>query len=777
MTMTNQQTAFWLAIETAQARILSGDMARAMQAIQEARQVAHDVGGRISAQRAALIDDLSRMIAPDQLPSPSYPTAPIPVQQASASEPDRVQTDAAPARRIMVSGIGRSGTTLIYQQLANLLLLDSPRINFRYEPYLWNIRAPMAKGNPFDMSQLHNFGLAVHTATPLCHDKPDDLHDSFIDHLFNEAWDDDPAQMPDGYLTKVIRGSGRLRAYLKRYPDLRIVACLRNPIDTINSSLGMFSFFGEEFHRDDRARFSVEHAARGADVSQLDAPGLAIEWYAAWWRAFTEETLAVAADHPDNVMLFCYEKFQQKPDEALETLMDFVGVRNLGMFMGLSKPAGPSIKATSLTQHDIRVMKPQIAYYTDTILKPRLGEQAAAAHADKVVSRYLGSRFSFPTAGSDLGRRTPIQLRGMILNKGKSPFMSLVQRPAHPVSLDALIARHHPDNPGKLRRPAAAGDALKAGKTFGAVITCYNNASTIVDAVLSCLNQTLPFDQIVVVNDKSTDGSAQILAELGDRYSSVTVLHLPSNLGPSAGRDLGIRRLTADFFTQLDGDDLFWPTKNAQEVAAVAGDKDVVAFSDILLVRPGASAVQSTATYGAQSGPWAWQALLSRTPQIPRDMTVSRESYFRAGGYDMTRHLYEDWDFKLRLAMVTKTWIRAEGVAGTIYNRLTPGLSGVEDGAHARALSEIFLAAMRHAGDLTQDTVLAAYDAAMGRFKDRHVASSSRHALETCLARGTGLAELSEMVASRNLRASTNLHYVQALEAFAGSVMPARVDA
>ena len=773
--MTHQQTAFWHAIETAQARILSGDMTAAMQAIREARQAAQDADGRISAQRTALLDDLNRMIAAEQLPSPSDPAAPVPVQQTGASEPDRAsRTDAVPARRIMVSGIGRSGTTLIYQQLANLLLLESPRINFRYEPYLWNIRAPMAKGNPFDMSQLHNFGLAAHTATPLFHDKPDDLHDSFIDHLFNEAWDNDPAQRPDGYLTKVIRGSGRLRRYLQRYPDLKIVACLRNPIDTINSSLGMFSFFGEEFHGDDRARFRAECVARGMDVSQLDAPGLAIEWYAAWWRAFTEETLAVAADYPDNVMLFCYETFQHKPDDTLEALMDFVGIRNLGIFMGLSKPAGPSIKATSLTQHDIRVMRPQIAYYTDTVLKPRLGDQAAAAHADKVVSRYLGSRFSFPTAGSDLGRRSPIQLRGMILNKGQTPFMSLVQRPAHPVSLDDLIIRHHPDT---VRRPDAGGDALKVGKTFGAVITCYNNASTIADAVLSCLNQTLPFDQIVVVNDKSTDGSAQILAELGDRYSSVTVLHLPSNLGPSAGRDLGIRRLTTDFFTQLDGDDLFWPTKNAQEVTAVAGDKDVVAFSDILLVQPGTSTVQSTATYDAQSGPWAWQALLSRRPQIPRDMTLSRDSYFRAGGYDMTRHLYEDWDFKLRLAMVTKAWIRTGGLAGTIYNRLTPGLSGVEDSAHARALSEIFLAAMRHGDDLTQETVLAAYDAAMGRFRDHHVVIAGRKALAACLDRGAGLAELAQLVTRRDLRAGSNPYYAQALEAFAGSVMPARVDA
>jgi len=157
-------------------------------------------------------------------------------------------------QRIAVSGIGRSGTTLIYQQIAKLLLLADRRVNFRYEPYLWNIRSPEAKGNPFDMSQLHHFGLMVHTGVPLFLEGGHPLHDPFVDHLFDAPWDRNPQQGPDAHLTKVIRGSGRLRSYLARFPDLRIVACLRNPVDTINSSLGMFSFFGEEFHPDDRPR-------------------------------------------------------------------------------------------------------------------------------------------------------------------------------------------------------------------------------------------------------------------------------------------------------------------------------------------------------------------------------------------------------------------------------------------------------------------------------------------------------------------------------------------
>lgn len=741
--MLSQKASFWDAVIAVQEHSLSGDKARATEALRTARRNVLSDGIEFAEQRKSLLKELSQSTVLDQ---------------GSAEVGLGVQ-------RIVVSGIGRSGTTLIYQQLAKLLLLDDLKINFRYEPYLWNVQTAEAKSNPFDMSQMHQFGLMVHTHAPLFLNGDHPVHDPFIDYLFGAPWDSDPQVQPDAYLTKVIRGSGRLRSYLERFPDLRIIACLRNPVDTINSSLGMFSFFGEEFHSDDRPRFRKELTARSVDVSDLNSTDLSIEWYAKWWRVFTEETLEVARDYPENVFAFCYEAFQAAPDFMLETLMDFVGVRNNGMHMGLSKPAGPTIKSTNLTQHDISILKPQIDYYNDTVLQPYLGEQAAHARTNKVLSRYLGGKFTFPVAGSDLGRKSPIQLRGTILNGFGSPFLSLAKRPLHPINLPEMISKHHTGNASELYKPIEEAQRIKCGKRFGVVVTCHNNDNTIVDAVLSCLNQTLPYDEIIVVDDKSTDNSAKLLAELEIRYSSVRVLTLPSNLGPSAARDLGIRELTTEFFTQLDGDDLYWPSKNAQEAAALSNNENVVAFSDILLIKPEIKFVQSVANYNGKSGTEAYLALMSRTSQIPRDMTLSRKLYFAAGGYDMTRHLYEDWDFKLRLAAHSHAWVRAEGTAGTLYNRLTPGLSGVEDGQHARALSQIFIANIAHAPILKQE-ILPAFDSAIGRFADRHVSVQSRNALDSYIARGRDLAELAQHVMCRRMRAVDNRGYSSALNAY-----------
>ena len=756
--MSHSDESFWTAVETVQRCAFACDMDGAYRAVRAAEDLARGVDDDLLTKRRALLASLEQSLG--------LRLAAIPHLDGDIPQ--------MPSLRIAVSGVGRSGTTLIYQQIAKLLLLDGKRVNFRYEPYLWDIRNFEDKGNPFGTAQIHHFGLSTHLSTPLFLAGPHPDHDPFIDHLFGAPWDRDPGMTPEVYLTKVIRGSGRLRSYLARYPDLRIVACLRNPADTINSSLGMFSFFGEEFHADDRPRFRDELDRLGAGTSDLGTPDLRIEWYVRWWQAFTEETLSVIRDYPDNVFAFCHEAYQDAPDETLRALMDFLGLQNLGMFMGLDRPAGPSIRSTSLTRHDLHLLKPQMDYYSRAVLAPRIGPEATLARIDKITARYATGRFSFPVAGCDLGQRASIRLRDLILHQVKTPFLRLAEAPAPPIALDELIERHGPHDTGML---PADPIALKAGKRFGAIITCHNNADTICAAVLSCLNQTLPFDEILVVDDSSTDRSPVLLSELEARYSSVRTLLLDANLGPSAARDLGIRRLTTDFFTQLDGDDLCWPTKNAQEVAAITGDDRSVAFSDIMLVKPDQSFVQSTTAYADCSGGEVFLKLLARTPQIPRDMTLSRELYFRAGGYDLTRHLYEDWEFKLRLAAVSGAWRRAKGTAGTVYNRLTPGLSAVHDGEHARMLSTIFLSALAGSPVSQPDTLLAAFDAALGRFGDRHIAVQTRQCLERQLKHGGDLSVFAAFARRRDVAAMPSTLFADALTALIAHVTPAKVDA
>ncbi len=95
------------------------------------------------------------------------------------------------------------------------------------------------------------------------------------------------------------------------------------------------------------------------------------------------------------------------------------------------------------------------------------------------------------------------------------------------------------------------------------VVPCYNAAKTLRLCLESVLAQTLRPDEIVVVDDASTDGSAAIAEELGCR-----VVRLPENRGVSAARNAGTDATTGDVVFFLDSDVALRPdaVANAMEI-------------------------------------------------------------------------------------------------------------------------------------------------------------------------------------------------------------------
>lgn len=86
------------------------------------------------------------------------------------------------------------------------------------------------------------------------------------------------------------------------------------------------------------------------------------------------------------------------------------------------------------------------------------------------------------------------------------------------------------------------------------LIPCYNEEKTIRDCVESCLNQTRKPDQIVVVDDGSTDKSSEILKEFGNK---ITAVRTPKNTGnKSYAQEYGLKFVTGEILVMTDGDTL-----------------------------------------------------------------------------------------------------------------------------------------------------------------------------------------------------------------------------
>ena len=116
------------------------------------------------------------------------------------------------------------------------------------------------------------------------------------------------------------------------------------------------------------------------------------------------------------------------------------------------------------------------------------------------------------------------------------------------------------------------------------ILTCHNEERFIVQAVESVINQTASggIREIIIVNDGSTDGSAEVIASLVDREPRIHVL-TTAGVGASSARNLAIRHATGDFIAFLDGDDFWAEDKLERQLTAFGnGCKAALVYGDLV---------------------------------------------------------------------------------------------------------------------------------------------------------------------------------------------------
>lgn len=93
----------------------------------------------------------------------------------------------------------------------------------------------------------------------------------------------------------------------------------------------------------------------------------------------------------------------------------------------------------------------------------------------------------------------------------------------------------------------------------------YNNADFLPDAIQSILQQSCPVAEIIVVDDGSSDHTAQVLEQFTGAISSLR----QQNAGPAAARNLGIAAARSEYIAFLDADDLWVANKIERQLAVM----------------------------------------------------------------------------------------------------------------------------------------------------------------------------------------------------------------
>lgn len=109
------------------------------------------------------------------------------------------------------------------------------------------------------------------------------------------------------------------------------------------------------------------------------------------------------------------------------------------------------------------------------------------------------------------------------------------------------------------------------------IIPCYNSAATIVTALQSIVDQTLPAHEVLCVDDCSKDDTIRVieafaaqLAEQGVTAPTIRVHRMPKNGGPSLARNTGWSQAEGTYVAFLDSDDIWHPRKLEAQMRAMA---------------------------------------------------------------------------------------------------------------------------------------------------------------------------------------------------------------
>ena len=180
------------------------------------------------------------------------------------------------------------------------------------------------------------------------------------------------------------------------------------------------------------------------------------------------------------------------------------------------------------------------------------------------------------------------------------------------------------------------------------VITTYNYERFIAAAIESVLGQTVRPDEIVVVDDGSTDGTAPVVA----RYAARGVRYIrQTNQGAGAARNRGIRETRGDLIAFLDADDRWLPDKLARQLAHLrrypaAGLVTGGEWQVFGAARPPVR-VRRRPARAARLYP---RILIENLIGNPSLVLVRRACFARVGEFDEGLPLGQDWEMWIRIA-------------------------------------------------------------------------------------------------------------------------------
>ena len=215
------------------------------------------------------------------------------------------------------------------------------------------------------------------------------------------------------------------------------------------------------------------------------------------------------------------------------------------------------------------------------------------------------------------------------------------------------------------------------------IIPTYNRRDWLIEAIESVLQQEMPADQLIVIDDGSEDGTEQAL----ERYRTQLTYQRQARGGAAAAKNRGVSLSDCSWVQFLDADDRLKPHATSRLRAAIAGHPTatLLAYRAEEMDRTG----RSTGQIVGKRSPgdrYTTQSLLERDAGGCSWFAVRRDAFNAVGRFDAQLRSAEECDLVLKLSFHGELWAIDEAL---IDRRMHEAMLSADRALNARCWIQI----------------------------------------------------------------------------------------
>ena len=185
--------------------------------------------------------------------------------------------------------------------------------------------------------------------------------------------------------------------------------------------------------------------------------------------------------------------------------------------------------------------------------------------------------------------------------------------------------------------------------TVSVIIPTYNRANMIVPCIESVLAQSYPVNEIIVIDDGSTDDTIEQLEVYKEK---LIILKTNTQSGAQAARNIGIKAAKSEWIAFLDSDDEWLPNKMEKQISALKKynyDQWTVVHGDCYIKNLNSNKKKYWQLEDID-GENVYKQILSKSNTLFPAILTSKNALTKINFLDENTPSYHEWDTAIRLA-------------------------------------------------------------------------------------------------------------------------------